>query len=131
MMNWSRGCWLLVSRPAYAIPHAEAFLDMYEGIEMKLDDLLNDTQGSAIAILNYDKSPNVSIYPSWSAPLVSKVRSAESRIMYFMRNNGSKPTEEAENFMSIAFNHAAGVYDNKMVMSKRAWKELYRDTWHV
>ena len=46
--------------------------------------------------------------------------------MYFMRNNGSKPTEEAENFMSIAFNHAAGVYDNKMVMSKRAWKELYR-----
>ncbi len=113
----------------YQMP--KRFWDMYEGIEERLEGLLIDVQGGAATAPGRNNESSVDPYLSFpeTAPLVSKVRSAESRMVHFMRSEGSRPSNETENFMSIAFNRASGVYDNKMVVSKRAWKELLRGYW--
>lgn len=95
----------------YQMP--KRFWDMYDGIEEKLDSLLDSLFPTA------SDSTQFLRFPAHNRP-ISRVRKAESRNIQFMRANATLPSVESESY----FRNRDGT--DKMVVSRRAWKELYR-----
>jgi hypothetical protein len=97
----------------YQMP--KRFWDMYEGIEEKLDALLDGlfaSSSSAEADRQYLQFPS-------DYPMPSRVRKAESRWISLMQENGTVPSTQTESYLI----HPDG--SDKMIISRRAWKELY------